>query len=74
MTRRRSHLPREPGEAAVGPTRTRGFRCRCLSRLVSVPGGHHAPFLDQPETVIDAELTFIQKHLTGNDRRTASAA
>jgi pimeloyl-ACP methyl ester carboxylesterase len=32
--------------------------------VLSVPGGHYAPFLDQHETVIDAELAFLERHLT----------
>jgi uncharacterized protein len=31
--------------------------------LVRVPGGHYAPFLDQHEVVLDAELQFLQRHL-----------
>ncbi|HEY1853285.1 MAG TPA: alpha/beta fold hydrolase [Solirubrobacterales bacterium] len=33
--------------------------------LFRVPGGHYAPFLDQHESVLDAELHFLRRHLTG---------
>jgi uncharacterized protein len=31
--------------------------------LVQVPGGHYAPFLDQHETVVEAEVDFLRAHL-----------
>jgi uncharacterized protein len=31
--------------------------------LVRVPGGHYAPFLEQHETVVEAELAFLRAHL-----------
>lgn len=31
--------------------------------LLSVPGGHYAPFLDQHERVVQAEIAFLQRHL-----------
>ena len=31
--------------------------------LVRVPGGHYAPFLDQHERAVEAELTFLRTHL-----------
>jgi pimeloyl-ACP methyl ester carboxylesterase len=34
--------------------------------LVQVPGGHYAPFLEQHETVVEAELDFLRTHLSGS--------
>jgi uncharacterized protein len=31
--------------------------------VVKVPGGHYAPFLEQHETVVEAELAFLHTHL-----------
>jgi hypothetical protein len=31
--------------------------------LVRVPGGHYAPFLDQHEQVVAAEVEFLRRHL-----------
>ena len=31
--------------------------------LVRVPGGHYAPFLDQHEVVVEAELAFLRNHV-----------
>ncbi|MBO0847716.1 MAG: hypothetical protein J2P22_20135, partial [Nocardioides sp.] len=33
------------------------------STLVRVPGGHYAPFLEQHEAVVEAELAFFRDHL-----------
>jgi pimeloyl-ACP methyl ester carboxylesterase len=41
--------------------------------ILSVPGGHYAPFLDQHETVVKAELAFLKQHLT-NDRSLEASA
>lgn len=31
--------------------------------LVRVPGGHYAPFLDEHERVVEAEVSFLRQHL-----------
>jgi Predicted hydrolases or acyltransferases (alpha/beta hydrolase superfamily) len=31
--------------------------------LVRVPGGHYAPFLDQHDVAVRAEIEFLQRHL-----------
>jgi fermentation-respiration switch protein FrsA (DUF1100 family) len=59
--------------ALAAPARQAASRAS-RGMVLSVPGGHYAPFLDQHETVIEAELTFLQKHLTRNERLNASAA
>jgi pimeloyl-ACP methyl ester carboxylesterase len=33
------------------------------AELVRVPGGHYAPFLDEHENAVEAELAFLRKHL-----------
>ena len=32
--------------------------------VIRVPGGHYAPFLEQHDSVVDAELDFLERHLT----------
>jgi uncharacterized protein len=34
------------------------------AELVRVPGGHYAPFLEQHERVLEAELDFLRRHVT----------
>ncbi|WP_328331238.1 lysophospholipase [Kribbella sp. NBC_00382] len=33
------------------------------AELLRVPGGHYAPFLEEHEVVVEAEITFLTKHL-----------
>ncbi|TQS44102.1 alpha/beta fold hydrolase [Cryptosporangium phraense] len=35
------------------------------AELVRVPGGHYAPFLDQHDTVVAAELSFLSRRVSG---------
>ena len=37
--------------------------------LLEVPGGHYAPFLDEHEAVVAAELEFLQRHLVASRPR-----
>lgn len=47
------------------------------AELLRVPGGHYAPFLEQHEVVVEAEIAFLTKHLVASassrstDRQTA---
>jgi pimeloyl-ACP methyl ester carboxylesterase len=41
------------------------------SEALLVPGGHYAPFLDAHETVVEAELKFLAKHLVASPTRPA---
>jgi pimeloyl-ACP methyl ester carboxylesterase len=41
------------------------------AELVRLPGGHYAPFLEQHEAAVEAELAFLAKHLVATDRQTA---
>lgn len=34
-----------------------------ISKVLRIPGGHYAPFLDQHEVVVSAELAFLNEHL-----------
>ncbi len=33
------------------------------AELVRLPGGHYAPFLDEHERAVEAELSFLRRHL-----------
>ncbi|MHC3820979.1 alpha/beta hydrolase [Streptomyces sp. DT9] len=37
------------------------------AELVRFPGGHYAPFLDEHEPAVRAELSFLGRHLTGTE-------
>jgi uncharacterized protein len=37
-----------------------------LGELVELPGGHYAPFLDAHEAAVEAELSFLRRHLLGS--------
>jgi uncharacterized protein len=41
------------------------------AELVRLPGGHYAPFLDAHERAVDAELSFLRRHLVPQDATTA---
>ena len=47
-----------PAGAAV-----RAAGARPAAELVRLPGGHYAPFLDGHEQAVDAELSFLRRHL-----------
>jgi uncharacterized protein len=40
--------------------------------LVRVPGGHYAPFTDEHETAVEAELSFLRRHLAAAERPAGS--
>jgi hypothetical protein len=42
--------------------------------LVQLPGGHYEPFLGQHEQVIEAELSFLRRHLLDNPPPDRAAA
>ena len=48
--------------ALVGPAVRAAHRAP-RSEIVHLPGGHYAPFLDQHEQAVDAQLTFLHRHL-----------
>jgi pimeloyl-ACP methyl ester carboxylesterase len=48
--------------ALAGPA-VQAARRAPQGELLRLPGGHYAPFLDQHERTVDAELTFLLRHL-----------
>jgi uncharacterized protein len=42
--------------------------------LVRLPGGHYAPFLDGHEPAVAAELSFLRRHLLGQQPAAAASA
>ncbi|MGI5231187.1 alpha/beta hydrolase [Actinoallomurus sp. CA-142502] len=42
--------------------------------LVRLKGGHYAPFLDEHEKVVSAELEFLRRHLLGEDAQAEATA
>jgi pimeloyl-ACP methyl ester carboxylesterase len=54
----------EDDQSALAAPAIRAAERAPRSTVVRVPGGHYAPFLDQHESVIDAELQFLHRHLT----------
>jgi pimeloyl-ACP methyl ester carboxylesterase len=51
----------ENDETALAAPSVRAAKRAPRADLVTVPGGHYAPFLDQHETVVDAELSFLRR-------------
>jgi pimeloyl-ACP methyl ester carboxylesterase len=43
------------------------------AELVRVPGGHYAPFLEQHEAAVEAELAFLRAHLVDSTEDASSA-
>lgn len=54
----------ENDQSALAAPARRASERATRGALVSVPGGHYAPFLDQHDTVVTAELAFLRRHLT----------
>lgn len=48
--------------ALPGPA-VRAARRAPRAELVRLPGGHYAPFMDAHEQAVDAELSFLRRHL-----------
>jgi pimeloyl-ACP methyl ester carboxylesterase len=48
--------------ALAGPA-VRAARRAPGAELVSLPGGHYAPFMDAHEQAVEAELSFLRRHL-----------
>ena len=53
--------------ALAGPA-ARAARRAPGAELVRLPGGHYAPFLDAHEQAVEAELSFLRRHLGGRPR------
>jgi len=52
-----------PGSVGARRARRPGGEPRSSRELVRMPGGHYAPFLDGHEPAVDAELSFLHRHL-----------
>jgi len=52
--------------ALAGPA-VRAARRAPGAELVRLPGGHYAPFLDQHEQAVAAELSFLRQHVLASD-------
>jgi pimeloyl-ACP methyl ester carboxylesterase len=64
----------ENDQSALAAPAQRAARSAPNGTILNVPGGHYAPFLDQHETVFDAELAFLQRNLTSDQPLEASVA
>lgn len=57
------------GDQTSLPQRIVGMADRLhRAEVVHVEGGHYAPFLDQHDTVVAAELAFLERHLVRSGR------
>jgi pimeloyl-ACP methyl ester carboxylesterase len=43
-----------------------------MGRLVRVPGGHYAPFLEEHDAVVESEVAFLRDHLVGGMAESSS--
>jgi uncharacterized protein len=61
--------------ALAGPA-VRAASHAATAELVRLPGGHYAPFLDAHEQAVEAELSFLRRHVLENahPRRAADSA
>jgi len=50
-------------QSALAEPAARAARRAPRAELVRVPGGHYAPFLDQHEQTVEAEVSFLSRHL-----------
>jgi uncharacterized protein len=53
--------------ALAGPA-VRAAQRAPRAELVHLAGGHYAPFLDAHEQAVEAEVSFLRRHLTGDQR------
>jgi uncharacterized protein len=53
--------------APAGPA-VRAARRAPRAQVVRLPGGHYAPFLDSRDQAVAAEVSFLRRHLLGNQR------
>jgi uncharacterized protein len=51
-------------QSALAPPSIRAARRAPRGELVTLPGGHYAPFLDAHEQAVAAELAFLRDHLS----------
>jgi pimeloyl-ACP methyl ester carboxylesterase len=51
-------------QSALAEPAARAARRAPRGELIRLPGGHYAPFLDQHEPAVAAQLTFLRHHLT----------
>jgi pimeloyl-ACP methyl ester carboxylesterase len=63
----------EQDRAALAEPAIRAAGRAPAAELLLVPGGHYAPFLDQHERVVDAELAFLRRHLLDTSTADRSA-
>jgi pimeloyl-ACP methyl ester carboxylesterase len=61
-------------QSALAAPAARAAERALRGELVSLPGGHYAPFLDQHEPALEAELAFLQRHLASSEAGQRQAA
>ncbi len=58
--------------ALAGPA-VRAANRAARAELVHLPGGHYAPFLEAHEQAVDAELSFLRRHVLEDAHRSTAA-
>lgn len=53
----------EQDKSALAAPAIRAARRAPRAELVQLPGGHYAPFLEQHEQAVEAELSFLRRHV-----------
>lgn len=56
----------EDDQSALGAPAVRAAERATCAELVRLPGGHYAPFLEMHEQAVDAELSFLERHVFGS--------
>jgi fermentation-respiration switch protein FrsA (DUF1100 family) len=52
-------------QSVLAPPAVRAAGRAPRAELIRLPGGHYAPFLDGHERAVEAELSFLRRHLLG---------
>lgn len=63
----------EQDETALAAPAVRAASRAPRGELVSLPGGHYAPFLEAHEEAVEAELSFLRRHLLSQPAPTRRA-
>jgi pimeloyl-ACP methyl ester carboxylesterase len=67
-------LVAEQDQSALAAPAVRAAGRAPHGELVRLPGGHYAPFLDSHEPAVAAELSFLRRHLLGQQPAAAAPA
>jgi uncharacterized protein len=59
-------------QTALAAPAVRAVKRAPRGELVRLPGGHYAPFMDQHEQAVEAQLSFLRRHLLAGEHSTGA--